>query len=196
MTKIRFAAYLMGVVLLFSSFNVQKCADALQKAYEEKDYDAFVDAFPNKYEDFVNVYGYDHENRKPMVLCIYGYEHIKFLFSDKRVEETNVLDKILSLSYNYIWDGIDAICCFIDGVYQLLLDNPHRMIEYFSKKTDEEVISFLQLSITNIDSDNTYYIKDYNKLIDTYTPYSSKIVRLLKIAFERAKRASEILVVY
>ena len=33
-----------------------------QKAYEEKNYDAFVDAFPDKYDDFVNVYGYDFDN--------------------------------------------------------------------------------------------------------------------------------------
>ena len=62
MSKFKYFTYIIGTILLFSSFDVQKCADALQKAYEEKNYDAFVDAFPDKYGDFVNVYGYDFEN--------------------------------------------------------------------------------------------------------------------------------------
>lgn len=62
MNRFRFLIYTIGAVLLFSSFDVKKCADALQKAYEEKDYDTFVDAFPDKYEDFINVYGYDFDN--------------------------------------------------------------------------------------------------------------------------------------
>ncbi len=70
------------------------------------------------------------------------------------------------------------------------------MTEYFSEKTDEEVTSFLQLSLTTIDSENDYYLKEYNKLIEIYTLYSDRIVKLLKIAFERAKKASELLVVY
>ncbi len=64
MMKIRFVACLIGAVLLLSSFDVQKCADALQKAYEENDYDAFVAAFPDKFENMLEVYGYDYINGK------------------------------------------------------------------------------------------------------------------------------------
>lgn len=62
MNRFKYLTYTIGAILLFSSFDVQKCADALQKAYEENNYDAFVDAFPDKYDDFVNVYGYDFDN--------------------------------------------------------------------------------------------------------------------------------------
>lgn len=64
MFKFRFMAYMIGAVILFSSFDVQKCADSLKAAYDAKDYDAYVDAFPDKYDDFVKVYGYDHKNGK------------------------------------------------------------------------------------------------------------------------------------
>ncbi len=194
MMKIRFVACLIGAVLLLSSFDVQKCADALQKAYEENDYDAFVAAFPDKFENMLEVYGYDYINGKKILYDHYR-EHFEFLFSNERVMETKVLDKLLSLSYNCIWDA-DAVNSLIGGAYQLLVCAPHRMTEYFSEKTDEEVTSFLQLSLTTIDSENDYYLKEYNKLIEIYTLYSDRIVKLLKIAFERAKKASEILVVY
>ena len=88
----------MGSIILLFSFDVQKCADALQKAYEEKDYDAFVDAFPDKYEDFINVYGYDFDNWQKKILYDDANEHLNFLLSNDRVLESKVLDKLLSLS--------------------------------------------------------------------------------------------------
>lgn len=102
MSKFKYFTYIIGAILLFSSFDVQKCADALQKAYEEKNYDAFVDAFPDKYGDFVNVYGYDFDNWQKKILYDDANEHISFLFSTDRVLESKVLDKLLSLSYNYV----------------------------------------------------------------------------------------------
>ncbi len=195
MNKFRFAASLICAVLLLSSFDVQKCAEALQKAYEEQDYDAFVAAFPDKYEDFVNVYGYDMINGTKKILYDCGYEHIKYLFSNDRIVETKVLDKLLGLSYNYIW-AADAVNYVIDDTRQLLISKPQRMTEYFSEKTDEEVISFLQMALTCLYSDNKWYLKDYYNIIETYTPYSDRIAKLAKVAFERAKKACDVLVVY
>ena len=195
MNRFYFITYLIGAFLLLSSFNVQKCADALQKAYEEKDYDAFVDAFPDKYEDFVNVYYWDNIKNKKMILYDHYVEHLDFLFNSPKVIEGKVLDKLLSLSYNYIW-GADAVSQVIYETEKLLLEYPKRFTEYFSGKTDEEVISFLQMALTNIDTDNSYYLKGYYKLLETYTPYSGRIVKLAKIAFERAKKACDVLVVY
>ncbi len=194
MNRFRFIIYMLGVVLLFSSFDVQKCAEALQKAYEEKDYDAYVDAFPDKYEDFVNIYGYDHKNKQINILYDCYDEHLDFLFNNKKILEDKVLDKLLSLSYNFVWNSTGA--GFINETEKILLEYPKRMIEYFSTKTDEEVISFLQMALTNIDTDNSYYLKGYYKLLETYTPYSGRIVKLAKIAFERAKKACDVLVVY
>ena len=45
---------------------------------------AYVDAFPDKYEDFVQVYGYDHKNGVKTILYDCSYEHIDFLFSSER----------------------------------------------------------------------------------------------------------------
>lgn len=84
MFKFRFMAYMIGAVIMFSSFDVQKCADSLKAAYDAKDYDAYVDAFPDKYEDFVKVYGYDHKNGVKTILYDCSYEHIDFLFSSER----------------------------------------------------------------------------------------------------------------
>lgn len=195
MFKFRFMAYMIGTVVLVSSFDVQKCADSLNAAYDAKDYDAYVDAFPDKYEDFVKVYGYDHKNGVKTILYDCSYEHIDFLFSSERVVEQKVLDKLLSLSYGYIWDA-DAVKYVIMGVKRILFDYPQRMTEYFAGKTDDEVISFLQMALTCLYSDNEYYLEGCRKLVETYTPYSNRIVRLLKVAQEKAKEASEVLVIY
>ena len=195
MSRFSFIIYMIGTIILLSSFDVQKCADALQKAYEEKDYDAFVDAFPDKYEDFVNVYYWDNIKNEKMILYDHYVEHLDFLFNSPKVIEGKVLDKLLSLSYNYIWRS-DAVSQVIYETEKLLLEYPKRFTEYFSGKTDEEVISFLQMALTNIDTDNSYYLKGYYKLLETYTPYSGRIVKLAKIAFERAKKACDVLVVY
>ena len=195
MFKFRFMAYMIGAVIMFSSFDVQKCADSLTAAYDAKDYDAYVAAFPDKYEDFVKVYGYDHKNGEKMALYDCSYEHIGFLFSGERVVEQKVLDKLLSLSYGFIWDA-DAVNYVITRTEQILLDYPQRMTEYFAGKTDDEVISFLQMALTCLYPDNDYYLKDCQKIVETYTPYSNRIVRLLKVAQEKAKEASEVLVIY
>ena len=188
-------AYMIGAVIMFSSFDVQKCADSLTAAYDARDYDAYVAAFPDKYEDFVKVYGYDHKNRKKMILYDCADEHIGFFFSDEMVLEQKVLDKLLSLSYGFIWDA-DAVNYVIRKVRHILFDYPQRMTEYFAGKTDDEVISFLQMALTCLYPDNDYYLKDCQKIVETYTPYSNRIVRLLKVAQEKAKEASEVLVIY
>lgn len=188
-------AYIIGAVILFSSFDVQKCADLLKAAYDAKDYDAYVDAFPDKYDDFVKVYGYDHINGEKTILYDCAYEHIDFLFSSERVVEQKILDKLLSLSYDFIWDA-DAVNYVITRTEQILLDYPQRMTEYFDGKTDDAVISFLQMALTCLDSDNDYYLEGCRKFVETYTPYSNRIVRLLKVAQEKAKEASEVLVIY
>ncbi len=194
MSRLCFITYLMGSIILLFSFDVQKCADALQKAYEEKDYDAFVDAFPDKYEDFINVYGYDFDNWQKKILYDDANEHLNFLLSNDRVLESKVLDKLLSLSYNYIWSSTDAGFDVIDGTLQLLLNHPKRMTEYFSKKTDEEVISFLQMALIGFFP--IYILKHGNELIEIYKPYSKRMVRLLKIACVRAQKATETMVIY
>ena len=99
------------------------------------------------------------------------------------------------MSYGYIWDA-DAVKYVIMGVKRILFDYPQRMTEYFAGKTDDEVISFLQMALTCLYSDNEYYLEGCRKLVETYTPYSNRIVRLLKVAQEKAKEASEVLVIY
>lgn len=195
MFKFRFMAYMIGAVIMFSSFDVQKCADSLKAAYDAKDYDAYVDVFPDKYEDFVKVYGYDLKRGEKTILYDCSYEHIAFFFSSERVVEQKVLDKLLSLSYGFIWDA-DAVNYVITRTEQILLDYPQRMTGYFAGKTDDEVISFLQMALTCLDSDNDYYLEGCRNLVETYTPFSNRIVRLLKIAQEKAKEASEVLVIY
>ncbi len=194
MSKFSLIIYMIGIIILLSSFDVQKCADALQKAYEEKDYDAFVDAFPDKYEDFINVYGYDFDNWQKKILYDDANEHLNFLFSNDGVLESKVLDKILSLSYNYVWSSTDAVEYVIDGTLQLLLNHPKRMTSYFFKKTDEEVISFLQMALIGFFP--VYILKHGNELIEIYKPYSKRMVRLLKIACVRAQKATETMVIY
>ena len=193
MNKIIFIAYLTVAVLLFSSFDVQKRAEALQKAYEEKDYDAFIDAFPDKYEDFVNIYGYD--SKELHILYFFSNDHLEFLFSNDRIIETKVLDKLLSLSNDYVWQA-DAVSFVIIETRQLLLEHPKRITEYLSGKSDAEVISFFQMALTCLLPEDKDYLSEYHKLYDVYTPYPDRIVRLLKVAFERAKQASEVLIVY
>lgn len=195
MNKFEFVAYLICAVLMFSSFDLQKCIDALQKAYEDKDYKAYVNAFPDKYEDFVNVYGYDSKNRQKKVLYDVYVEHLSFLFDNDLVLDDSVLDKLLNLSYNYIWDA-DAVEYVIMRTKQLLLEHPQRMTEYFSEKTDGEVTSFLQMALTCLIPEDQGYLSKYHKLVERYTPYSNRIVQCLKIALKRAKKASDVLVVY
>lgn len=121
-------------------------------------------------------------------------EHISFLLSTDRVLESKVLDKLLSLSYNYVWSSTDAVEYVIDGTLQLLLNHPNRMTAYFSKKTDEEVILFLQMALIGFFPD--YILKQGNELVEIYKPYSKRMVQLLKIACVRAQKATETMVIY
>lgn len=99
-----------------------------------------------------------------MILYDDANEHISFLFSTDRVLESKVLDKLLSLSYNYVWSSTDAVEYVIDGTLQLLLNHPNRMTAYFSKKTDEEVILFLQMALIGFFPD--YILKQGNELVE------------------------------
>ena len=78
--------------------------ERLNNAFTKKDWLTFVDCFPKSFTEFMEVYGYDTvTGAKPMYDV--AYEHIKFLFSDNRILESENLDKLLQLTYGSYWDA-------------------------------------------------------------------------------------------
>lgn len=171
---------LLSVLTIGVKGDLDEIAQRLVDSYEKQDYEAFMEAFPDDYDTFYELYGFDSKNGgKPLYYI--GMEHVFFFFKEEDVIAHRYLGKLLSLSEGFIWDA-DAPNFFTDGCNKILHAFPDEITEFLNEKTDEEVVSFLRLCILTGFPTYDHYIEDYDALSKEYASYSERIVALLKTA--------------
>lgn len=86
------------------NFDVESTAEKLRNAYKNDDYEAFTEAFPTNFDDFLSLYGFvTYEGGR--ILYNEADDHIEYLFSDRRIIDEKKLDIILQLSYGFQWEA-------------------------------------------------------------------------------------------
>ena len=171
---------LSSMVLFAQGIDLER----LNKAFTQKDWLAFVDCFPKSFTEFMEVYGYNTvTGAKPMYDV--AYEHIKFLFSDNRILESENLDKLLQLTYGSYWDA-DAPSYLGLEINCSLIQHPAMFSKYLEDKPDMVVKDFLKCAIAtpHPEPENSDYYEELMDTIRLYEKYSSKIAKLFRIAHE------------
>lgn len=173
--------------------NVQ--ADALIAAYLDDDYEVFAELFPDTYSKFLDLFAYDSPLGEDHILVEKGYVFFSFLFSDSRVLNSNILNKILGISYGFIWNS-DNRGYFVGEVLSLSMNHPQEISNFLSNKTDYEIISYFRLCLQTLWPDNSVYLRDvYQPLLALYSKYSQKYELLIKQAFIAAGEDAEHIVI-
>lgn len=153
--------------------------------FPAKDWLAFADEFPKTYDDFMKLYGYDHETGHAAPLYHEAYDHISFLFSDSRILQPEYLTRLLTLTHGFYWDA-DAPDYLRMHIESMLKDYPDLITDFMKDKDDDLVKDFLKCAIAtpHPEPENTHYYNEYLKLVELYENRSPKIVKLFKTAHE------------
>lgn len=172
------------VLLLFSCLTLALDAQEtkiqnLKSSFLQNDWDTFFEAFPETFEEFLNIYGYDENGPRPLYS---GYEHINFLFSSSRIYESYYFNKLLSLTQGYKWDA-DAPNYLSDNIFRMLMENPARIIDLLHNKKQTEIINFLRCAIYTPYPKHEHYLNELNELIEKYRLTSPRIACCLMKAY-------------
>jgi len=117
-------------------------AKKLIDSYKKSDYLVFFKSFPDTYNLFMDLYGFNDVKGGHILYKNYD-EHITFLFSrkDKRVTDKIFYTKIFELSKNGIWSA-DAPTLLQDGIVEILDKDFKKFISLISKKPNKELHGF------------------------------------------------------
>jgi len=115
-------------------------ADLLQVAYSKNNYFLFFKAFPDTFEDFLNLYGFDDEKGEmPLYLC---YEkHIKFFFKSYDLNKGKFIPKLFNLAKEGHW-AADATGVLQNEILIFIEIHPNDVVGYLETKPDSEVTHF------------------------------------------------------
>ena len=166
--------------------------ETLKDAFSQKDWQTLADSFPETFEGFLKLYGYDAIEGEPMPLYDEGYDHIFFLFSDDRIRGDHYMSKLLRLTKGYEWDA-DAPNYLHENVGILIENYPSLISVFMEDKPDILVKDFLKCAIAS-PYPGPKHSQNYNSYLSTielYEEYSSKIVRLLREAHQELMREWE-----
>lgn len=115
-------------------------AEKLNKFYGDKNCKEFVSAFPDTFQGFDQLYGYDDEKGEHE-LTAKSEEHISYLFSCPEVPDLEKLDKAIKIGIGGKWDA-DAIGMFQDLTFNLVSKHSKETEEILNRLPDSKTSSF------------------------------------------------------
>lgn len=156
----------------------------IEKSFNNKDWEVFVNAFPDTFSELMSIYGFDEEFG-PQPLYEESFDHICFLFSNDRIREPQYIDKLLKLTYGFYWEA-DAPTYLGCNIWKLIDEYPVLISDLLQNKSDTVIKDFLKCAIAtpHPEPENVLYYQDFLETIELYENYSPKIARLLKQAHE------------
>jgi hypothetical protein len=118
----------------------EQVAKKLTEQYDKKNCKEFINAFPNTFQDFNQLYGYDDQEGERILFSKLN-EHISYFFNCSEVSDREKLNKVVSIGINGKWDA-DAIGMFQDSTFDLIKDHPNEAKEILDSLPDDKAASF------------------------------------------------------
>ncbi len=124
-----------------ASYNLKAKADELNKAYAKNNHFSFFKLFPNTYNEFLDLYGYNYEIEKNNILSPYSEAHIRFFFQCYELNEEKFIPKLFNLVKNGKWEA-DAPSYLQEFLINFILKNPSEVVEYLNNQNENDVSGF------------------------------------------------------
>ena len=156
-------------------------AAKLNELYDKKDCKEFVNAFPNNYQEFNELYGYEDEKGGNILYS--KTEHINYFFSCSEVVGIEKLNKIIEVGIDGKWDA-DNIGEFQDSTYAVVKKYPVETKKILDNLSDEKAASFWYFLFDGphpSDKENVADFESLSKLLGE----KSKQAKLLSEQFQK-----------
>jgi len=163
--------------------SLEQKATKLTELYNSKNCKEFVNAFPNNFQEFNQLYGYDDE--KGARILYSKPEHITYFFDCSEVSSLEKLKKAIEIGINGKWDA-DLIGMFQDRVFNLVKDHPNEAKETLNNLPDEKAASFWYFLFDSPHPNDKEIVKRVD-LLNNLLGKSSKQSKLLSEQYQKVR---------
>jgi hypothetical protein len=157
-------------------------AKELIELYDNKNCREFFNAFPNNFEEFNQLYGYDDEKGAHILYEKYP-EHIDHLYECSEVSDREKLKRTIEIGIDGKWDA-DASASIQDSGIELISKHPNETKEILDNLTDEKAASFWYFLFDGPHPTDKESVKKFDLLKDRLGS-DSKQAKLLSEQFQK-----------
>ena len=117
----------------------EKKAQKLKELYKNKNCKKFFKEFPNTFQEFDQLYGFDDKKGERVLYS--EPKHITYFFSCAEVSDRERLEKAIRIGINGKWEA-DLIFMFQDSTFNLVKDHVTEAKEMLDNLPDEKASTF------------------------------------------------------
>lgn len=159
-------------------------ANQLKEAYSKNNYFGFFKLFPNTFDEFLKLYGYDDEKGENNILALVCEDHIDFFFASYELNKESFIPKMFNLVKVGHWEA-DAPSTLQDNIEKFIKLHTKEVIDYLITKPDIEVTGFWYF-VFDGSSRNDLQNKDkFNNIYQKINSLDKKQGLILKSEFEK-----------
>ncbi len=118
----------------------EQTAIRLTELYDNKNCKEFFNAFPNTFQDFNQLFGYDDKTGERRLYSKYE-EHLAYFFNCSEVSDREKLNKAIRIGIDGKWEA-DASSMLQDETFKLIKDQPNEAKEILDSLPDKKAASF------------------------------------------------------
>jgi hypothetical protein len=163
--------------------SLQIKANQLSEAYNKNNYFGFFKLFPDHFDEFLKLYGFDAEKGGMPLYQVYE-KHIHFFFASYALHQEYFIPKLFNLAKEGHWEA-DATGILRDDMEKFITLHTKEVVAYLATKPDKKVASFWRFVF---DGSGKYDLQNKEKFETIYgkvNPLDAKQGKLLKEEFER-----------
>ena len=160
------------------SIELKNALMELKKDKSLKTQKKYFELFPDSFEDFLKMFGFENGKEAPLYD---GFEYVEALFAIDSISESQQMKKWINISIDGYWDA-DAVNYFQHNLRPIVLKKTDLAYELLKKCTDEEIESFFYFFFNEI---HPQY-KNVPTELERFKDRDEKFYKLLSAAHKRA----------
>ena len=138
----------------------------------------YFELFPNSFEDFLKMFGFENGKEAPLYD---GFEYVEALFAIDSISESRQMKKWINISIDGYWEA-DAVNYFQHNLRPIVLNKTDLAYDLLIKCTDEEIESFFYFFFNEI---HPQY-ENVPKELEKFKNMDEKFYNLLLVGHKRA----------
>lgn len=121
--------------------SLEQKALRLMQLYDSRNCKEFFNAFPNTFDEFDQLYGFDDKEGERILYSKYP-EHFPYFFSCPEVPAKEKLNKVIRIGIDGRYNDGVPVDMFHDSVFNLIITNPNEANKVLEGLPNEKAASF------------------------------------------------------
>jgi hypothetical protein len=164
----------------------EQAVSKLDGSFDRKDCKEFIGVFPETFDEFNRVYGFDDEKGAGRLYLKYE-EHISFFFECPEVTDSEKLKKVIKIGINGKWDA-DAVGMFQNRAFKIIEHNPNETEDLLDNLPDDLASSFWFFLFDGPHPNDKTNVANYESL-QALLGKNSKQSKLLAHQFQKLQKS-------